>query len=54
MASTSSRYDVEKFDGNNDFSLRKIKMEALLDNFGPKEVLKEEKEMLNTLTAKQK
>ena len=53
MTSTSSRYDVEKFDGNNDFSLWKIKMEALLGNLGLEEALKKE-EMSKTLTAEQK
>jgi len=48
--STSSRYDVEKFDGNNDFALWKIKMEALLGNLGLEKALKEEKEMSKSLT----
>ena len=54
MASTSSRYNVEKFNGNNNFSLWKIKIEALLGNLSLEEALKEEKEMSKTLMAEQK
>lgn len=42
LSASSSRYDIEKFNGNNDFALWKIKMQALLENLGLKEALKEE------------
>ena len=42
LSGSTSRYDIEKFNGSNDFSLWKIKMQALLSNLGLKEVLKEE------------
>lgn len=42
MSSSASRYDIEKFNGSNDFSLWKIKMQALLENLGLKEALREE------------
>lgn len=42
MSRFASRYDIEKFNGPNDFSLWKIKMQALLGNLGLKEALKEE------------
>jgi len=42
LLASSSRYDVEKFNSNNDFALWKIKMQALLGNLGLKEALKEE------------
>jgi len=42
LSGSSSRYDIEKFNGSNDFALWKIKMQALLDNLGLKEALKEE------------
>ena len=39
---SASRYNIEKFNGSNGFSLWKIKMQTLLDNLGLKEALKEE------------
>jgi len=42
LSASSSRYDIEKFNGNNDFALWKIKMQSLLGNLGLKEALKEE------------
>ena len=42
LSESASRYNIEKFNGSNDFSLWKIKMQALLDNLGLKEAPKEE------------
>ena len=42
MSGSASRYDIEKFNSPNDFSLWKIKMQALLGNLGLKETLGEE------------
>ena len=38
----ATRYDIEKFDGQNDFGLWKMKMRALLGNLGLEEALKGE------------
>ena len=47
MASTSSvaRYEVERFDGTNDFGLWRLKMRALLGNLGLEEALDGESKM---------
>jgi len=42
MSCSASRYDIKKFNDTNDFSLWKIKMQALLKNLGLKEALREE------------
>ena len=42
MSCSASRYDIKKFNDTNDFSLWKIKMQALLENLGLKEALREE------------
>ena len=34
MASSITRFDIEKFDGKNDFELWKIKMRALMVQLG--------------------
>jgi len=52
MATT--RYDVEKFTGHNDFGLWRIKMKALLGNLGLKSALEEEEKLPETLSAGQK
>ena len=52
MAAT--RYDIEKVDGQNDFSLWRIKMKALPRNLGLEEALDEEKAIPDTLTEEQK
>ena len=52
MASTASsaRYDIEKFDGTNDFGLWRIKMKALLGNLGLDEALETKKKLPETIT----
>ena len=52
MASTAStaQYDVEKFNGQNDFGLWKMKMRALLGNLGLDKALKAEKKLPKTLS----
>ena len=56
MASIASAAwcDVEKFDGQNDFGLWKMKMRALLGNLGLEEALEAEKPMPETLIEVQK
>ena len=44
-SSTTSKQEIEKFDGVNDFSLWKIKMLALLGNLGFDEALQGEAKM---------
>ena len=50
MASSPSisRHDIEKFDGQNDFALWKMKMSALLGNLGLEEALEGEAKMPKT------
>ena len=56
MASSSSisRYDIEKFDGQNDFALWKMKISALLNNLGLEEALEGEAKIPKTYTEDQK
>ena len=56
MASIAStaRYDVEKFDGQNDFGLWKMKMRASLGNFGLEEALDGKAKMLETFSEEKK
>ena len=53
-ASSSARYDIEKFDRSNDFGLLKIKMRALLRNLGLEEALEAEKKLPENATKEQK
>ena len=52
MAAT--RDDIEKFTGQNDFGLWRIKMKALLGNLGLKGAQEKEKKIPETSTAEQK
>jgi len=52
MAAT--RYDIEKFTGQNDFGLWRIKMKELLGDLGLKVALEEEKKLPKFSTAEQK
>lgn len=56
MISTASatRYDIEKFDEQNDFGLWKMKMRALLRNLGLEEALKGETKMLASYFVEEK
>jgi len=56
MASNASatRYDIEKFDGQNDFGLWKMKMRALLGNLELEEALEGETKMLATYSVEKK
>ena len=51
---STSKFDVEKFDGKNDFNLWKEKMMAHLGSLGLDEALKEETKMSPSLEAKEK
>ena len=42
LSGSASRYDIEKFNSSNNFSLWKIKMQTLLGNLGLKAALREE------------
>jgi len=55
MASTASaaRYDIEKFDGQNDFG-RRLKMRALLGNLGLEEALEGGSKMPKTYSEEKK
>ena len=44
-AASAARYDIEKFDGSNDFGLWRMKMRALLGNLGLEEALDGESKM---------
>lgn len=56
MASTASAtwYDIEKFDGKNDFGLWKMKMRALLGNLRLEKALEGESKVPVTYTAEKK
>ena len=56
MASTvfAIRYDIEKFDGQNDFGLQKMKMRALLGNLGLEEALEGEAKKTATYSTEKK
>ena len=43
FAASATRYDIEKFDGTNDFGLWRIKMKTLMGNLGLKEALEPQK-----------
>lgn len=45
MACSSTKYEIEKFDGTNDFAIWKLKMLALLGNLGLDEALEGESKM---------
>ncbi|WVZ02051.1 hypothetical protein V8G54_022857 [Vigna mungo] len=50
----ATKFDVEKFNGANDFGLWKIKMEAILIQQGCVEALKGESKMSDTITQEEK
>ncbi|WVZ07194.1 hypothetical protein V8G54_020540 [Vigna mungo] len=50
----ATKFDVEKFNGANDFGLWKIKMEAILIQQGCVEALKGESKMSDTMTLEEK
>ena len=50
----STRFDIEKFNGDNDFSLWRIKMKALLVHQGVEDALAGESKLPATLTDKEK
>ena len=50
----TTKYDIEKFSGENDFGLWRIKMEAILIQHGCVEALKEEERMSESLSSKEK
>jgi len=50
----AARYDIEKFDGSNDFGLWRIKMKALMGNLGLKKALVPQKPFPDTVTAEQR
>ncbi|WVZ12209.1 hypothetical protein V8G54_016739 [Vigna mungo] len=50
----ATKFDVEKFNGANDFGLWKIKMEAILIQQGCDEALKGESRMRNAMTQEEK
>lgn len=52
-ATPAAWYDIEKFDGTNDFGLWRIKMKALMGNLGLKEVLVPQKPFPESATAEQ-
>ena len=56
MASNASatRYDIEKFDGYNDFGLWRMKIRALLGNLGLEEALEGETKMPTTYSVEKK
>ena len=51
-AAPVARYDIEKFDGTNNFGLWRIKMKALMGNLGLKEALEPQKPLPETATTK--
>ena len=53
-AASAARYDIEKFDGSNDFGLWRIKMKALMGNLGLKKALVPQKPFPDTVTAEQR
>jgi len=52
MAPSTSRFDIDKFDGSNDFSLWRIKMEALLCSQGLEGALEQTTNATDTTTGK--
>ena len=50
----TTKYDIEKFLGENDFGLWRIKMEAILIQHGCAEALKGEEKMSESLSSKEK
>ena len=50
----TTKYDIEKFLGENDFGLWRIKMEAILIQHGFAEALKGEERMSESLSSKEK
>jgi len=50
----TTKYDIEKFSGENDFRLWRIKMEAILIQHGYAEALKGEERMSESLSSKEK
>ena len=54
FATSAARYDIEKFDGTNDFGLWRIKMKALMGNLGLKEALEPQKLFPKIATNEQK
>ena len=50
----TTKYDIEKFSGENDFGLWRIKMEAILIQHGCAEALKGEERMSESLSSKEK
>nr|KYP76711.1 Retrovirus-related Pol polyprotein from transposon TNT 1-94 [Cajanus cajan] len=50
----NTKYDIEKFSGENDFGLWRIKMEAILIQQGCAEAIKGEEKMPSSLTQKEK
>ena len=53
-SSSTSRHNIEKFDGQNDFALWKMKMSELLGNLGLEEALEGEAKMSKNYTTEQK
>ncbi|WVZ00942.1 hypothetical protein V8G54_027011 [Vigna mungo] len=54
LGAMATKFDVEKFNGANDFGLWKIKMEAILIQQGCNEALKGESKMSDTMTQEKK
>ncbi|KAK0599638.1 hypothetical protein LWI29_007194 [Acer saccharum] len=54
MATSTTKHEVEKFDGTNDFAVWKMKMSALLGNLGLDEALEGEDKMPSTYTEEKK
>jgi len=50
----TTKYDIEKFSGENDFGLWRIKMEAILIQHGCAKALKRGERMLESLSSKEK
>ena len=50
----TTKYDIEKFSGENDFGLWRIKMEAILIQHGCPKALKGEEKMFESLSSKEK
>jgi len=48
------KFNIEKFDGKNDFNLGIEKMMAHMGNFGLDEALKGESKMISTIDEKEK
>ena len=54
MASSTTKHDIQKFDGSDDFSVLKMKMLALLGNLGLDEALAGEARMPTSYTEEKK